>query len=125
MPTQILSSPMVSADSLTIKAYAGRPPAFDKPATQEKYDDVELIHREQQALRKLIREVRIVLRERGEYEGTKLEMLDRYEAKLTELSTIPIALRPEIQQHTNESAPQSSQERKERRRSDYKKSKIE
>ncbi len=78
------------------QSYGARVPAFAADARQLPYLDLEEYHLTQQALRRLIRRMRKELQKSDAYHGSKLEQLDEYEVKLTELSTFPIVLRPGI-----------------------------
>lgn len=90
-----------------IQVFAARATRFNADEFAEKFDNVQKYHQEQHAMRRLIGEVRRVLVERSEYEGSKIEMLDAYHAKLTELSTVPIVLRPGVHDVGAKEAPSS------------------
>ena len=64
---------------------------------QDNYADVEAVHKKQQATRRLIHALRKRLVKEGAYAGTKLAQLDEYHAKLSELSHLPLVLRPGVQ----------------------------
>lgn len=50
----------------------------------------------QQAIRRIIRQLRTQLQSNGTYEDSKLALLDRYHVKLTELAADPLILRPSV-----------------------------
>lgn len=79
-----------------LQTYGGRAPAFASEDRQLPYLDLEDYHLTQQAMRRLLREVRKELQRSGEYRGSKLEQLDVFEVKLTELSTFGIVIRSGI-----------------------------
>jgi hypothetical protein len=79
-----------------VQRYQARNIAFNRPEDETEYLDLVLLHTKQKALRKLIRALREILKEKGKYVGSLLEQMDKYDVKLTELSGKPIVLRPGI-----------------------------
>jgi hypothetical protein len=76
--------------------YGGRAPAFASDEFQLPYLDLEEYHLTEQALRRLVRQVRKQLKQTDTYYGSKLQQLDSFEVKLSQLSTSKIVIRPGI-----------------------------
>ncbi len=69
-------------------------PNFDDKAKRAEMADMEGHERLQAATRALIRELRVQLQRSGRYGGSKLELLDQFNVKMSELSCWPIYLVP-------------------------------
>jgi hypothetical protein len=80
--------------------YGGRAPAFASDDFQLPYLDLEEYHLTEQALRRLLRQVRKQLQQTDAYDGSKLQQLDSFEVKLSQLSTSKIVIRPGIHEPT-------------------------
>jgi hypothetical protein len=80
--------------------YGGRAPAFASDEFQLPYLDLEEYHLTEQAVRRLLRRVRKELQQTDAYEGSKLQQLDSFEVKLSQLSTSKIVIRPGIHEPT-------------------------
>jgi hypothetical protein len=72
--------------------------------------DLVVLHQKQKALRKLIRELRKILKSKGTYEGSLLEAMDTYGVKLSELSEKPIVLRRGVTAPSQPRAKKASSE---------------
>jgi hypothetical protein len=82
------------------QAYSGRAPAFASDEFQLPYLDLEEYHLTEQAIRRLIRQVRKQLQRADAYDGSKVQLLDGFEVKLSQLSATKIVLRPGIHEPT-------------------------
>lgn len=71
------------------QAFAEKIPLFDDPVLMAKFSAVQASHEQDRAMRAVLAALRKELKEHGLYEGSKLEIMDRYEIKQTELSSWP------------------------------------
>lgn len=79
-----------------MQVLGGRAPAFSNDKLQSTFIHVQENHERQRVQRKVMRELRKVLKRKRKYESSKIALLDEFHVKLTELGREPIHLKANV-----------------------------
>ncbi len=75
-----------------MQAYGENAPNFDDDERQERFGQLQSSHQRMRATQALLRELRVQLKKENRYKGSKLEFMDHFGVKLSELSDWPFFL---------------------------------
>ena len=84
--------------------------------SMEKLVTVQEVQIREQAIRMVLRQMRKNFKKDGRYVGTKLESMDRFEVKLSELPPFPVVLRGGVMDMAGKNAPKDYRSYKETRK---------
>jgi hypothetical protein len=74
------------------KVYGDNAPNFDDDQRQKQIGQLQPSHQRMRSTQALLREMRVRLRQNNRYKGSKLEIMDHFHVKLSELSEWPLYL---------------------------------